>query len=130
MAAGSEWQADVVVVGGGLGGVSATLAAARLGARVILVEELDWLGGQLTAQGVPPDEHPWMEFVTASQSYADLRCAIRAFYRQHSALNPDALAQSRLNPGQGNVGSLCHEPAVAAAVLEQLLAPHVATGAG
>lgn len=129
MAAGSELQADVVVVGGGLGGVSATLAAARLGARVILVEELDWLGGQLTAQGVPLDEHPWMEFVTASQSYAALRSAIRAFYRRHRALTPEALRQSRLNPGQGNVSSLCHEPAVAAAVLEQLLAPHVATGA-
>ena len=42
-------RSDIIVVGGGLGGVSATLAAARLGRRVILVEQLDWLGGQLTA---------------------------------------------------------------------------------
>lgn len=41
------------MVGGSLGGVSATLAAARLGCRVILFEELDWLGGQLTSQGGP-----------------------------------------------------------------------------
>ncbi|MDQ3660753.1 MAG: FAD-dependent oxidoreductase, partial [Actinomycetota bacterium] len=56
-----ELEADVLVIGGGAGGVSAALTAARLGRRVILTEETDWIGGQLTAQGVPPDEHPWIE---------------------------------------------------------------------
>ena len=45
---------DVAIVDGGLGGVSAALAALRLGKRVALAEELEWLGGQLTAQAVPP----------------------------------------------------------------------------
>jgi hypothetical protein len=124
----AERKADLVVVGGGLGGVAATLAALRLGARVLLVEELDWLGGQLTAQAVPPDEHPWMEFVTGSESYAQLRRAIRAHYREHLPLTAAARAQARLNPGQGNVSTLCHEPRVAAAVLDALLAPFVADG--
>ena len=52
---------DVLVVGGGLGGVAAALAALRRGRSVVLTEETDWLGGQLTGQGVPPDEHPWIE---------------------------------------------------------------------
>ncbi|MGI6783533.1 MAG: FAD-dependent oxidoreductase [Aminivibrio sp.] len=43
---------DVLVAGGGAGGVSAAISAARLGARVILLEETDWLGGQMTAAGV------------------------------------------------------------------------------
>ena len=51
----------MLVVGGGLGGVAAALAAAERGARVLLSEETDWLGGQLTSQAVPPDEHPWIE---------------------------------------------------------------------
>lgn len=43
---------DVVVAGGGAGGISAAIAAARLGVRVILLEETEWLGGQMTAAGV------------------------------------------------------------------------------
>ncbi len=36
---------DIVVIGGGLGGTSAALAAAKAGMRVIVTEETDWLGG-------------------------------------------------------------------------------------
>lgn len=125
---GNERSTDIVIVGGGLGGVSAALAATRLGRRVVLVEELDWLGGQLTAQGVPPDEHPWIEFVTASQSYAALRHGIRSHYRRHLPLTDAARAQPLLNPGQGNVSSLCHEPWVAVRVIDAMLAPHEAAG--
>ena len=45
----SDVSVDVLVVGGGLGGVSAALAAASLGVSVMLVESSNWLGGQLTA---------------------------------------------------------------------------------
>ncbi|SEB06550.1 FAD-dependent oxidoreductase [Variovorax sp. YR216] len=124
----TERTADVVIIGGGLGGVSATLAAARLGAKVILVEELDWLGGQLTSQAVPPDEYPWIEYLTASQSYATFRETIRDYYRRHMPLTDAARARVRLNPGQGNVSSLCHEPWVAVKAIDEILAPHVSAG--
>ena len=44
-----ERQTDILIAGGGLGGVAAALAALRLGRRVILTEETAWIGGQLTA---------------------------------------------------------------------------------
>lgn len=44
-----ERRADVCVVGGGSGGYSAALAAARAGADCLLVEKLDVLGGTSTA---------------------------------------------------------------------------------
>jgi len=46
---------ELVVVGGGSGGVGAALAAARLGVKTLLVEPQSWLGGTSTAGGV----HCW-----------------------------------------------------------------------
>lgn len=45
---------DIVVVGGGVSGCVAAIAAARLGVDVLLVEEHGFLGGSLTAMGVGP----------------------------------------------------------------------------
>src|SRR5262245_37056334 len=119
---------DVAVIGGGVGGVAAALAAARAGARVALTEETDWLGGQLTAQAVPPDEHPWIESFGCTRSYRRFRDGVRDYYRRHYPLSPEARAQPHLNPGSGNVSRLCHEPRVALAVLLEMLAPFVSSG--
>ncbi|MGB7251608.1 MAG: FAD-dependent oxidoreductase [Phormidesmis sp.] len=57
--------ADVLVVGGGTGGVAAAIQAARRGASVVLVSELPWLGGMLTAAGVcAPDGNELAAFQT------------------------------------------------------------------
>jgi hypothetical protein len=119
-----EITADVVIVGGGLGGCAAALAALRNGCTVVLTEPTDWIGGQLTAQSVPPDEHPWIEEFGASASYRTLRRAIRSYYRRHYPLTPEARASRYLNPGTGSVSRLCHEPKVALAALTALLAPY------
>lgn len=47
-------EADVLVAGGGLAGVAAAVAAARQGARVILVEQSGVVGGMATSGYVPP----------------------------------------------------------------------------
>lgn len=45
---------DVVIVGGGVSGVHAAIAAGRSGAKVLLLEQFGFLGGSLTAMGVGP----------------------------------------------------------------------------
>lgn len=45
---------DVCVLGGGVSGSVAGIAAARAGARVLIIEEHGFLGGSLTAMGVGP----------------------------------------------------------------------------
>jgi hypothetical protein len=120
-----ELSADLIIVGAGTGGCAAALAAVRNGLCVILTEETDWIGGQLTQQAVPPDEHPWIEGFGGTRSYRELRSQIRDYYRRNYPLTPEARTRADLNPGNGSVSKLCHEPRVALAVLEQLLAPHV-----
>ncbi|MFF8845156.1 FAD-dependent oxidoreductase [Streptomyces sp. NPDC015127] len=121
-------ETDVLVVGGGLGGVAAALAALRAGRSVVLTEEYDWLGGQLTSQAVPPDEHSWVEQFGVTSSYRALRDGIRDYYRRHYPLTERSRAWRHLNPGAGHVSRLCHEPRVAAAVIEEMLAPYVGSG--
>ncbi|GAA2112757.1 FAD-dependent oxidoreductase [Microlunatus panaciterrae] len=119
---------EVLIVGGGLGGVAAALAAARAGRQVVLTEEFAWLGGQLTSQAVPPDEHPWVERFGVTRSYRQLRTGIRDYYRRHYPLTERARSWEDLNPGAGHVSKLCHEPRVAVAVIESMLAPYLAAG--
>ena len=69
---------DLVVVGAGTGGVAAAIQARRMGLKVALLEESDWIGGQLTAAAVTSlDEGPapvsrsglYKEFVGQVNSY-------------------------------------------------------------
>ncbi len=116
-------KADIVVVGGGVGGCAAALAAVRLGLRVILTEVTDWIGGQLTAQAVPPDEHPWIETFGATRIYREFRDKVRDYYRRNYPLRAEARARAFLNPGEGGVSRLCSEPRMALAAIHEMLAP-------
>jgi hypothetical protein len=123
-----ETAADVAIIGGGLGGCAGALAALRAGRTVVLTEPTDWIGGQLTSQAVPPDEHPWVEQFGVNASYRALRQGIREYYRRHYPLTSEARAARALNPGNGGVSKLCHEPKVALAVLTAMLAPYASSG--
>ena len=124
-----ELPADVIIAGAGMGGCAAAIAALRNGLRVVMTEETDWIGGQLTQQGLScPDEHPWIESFGATQLYSDLRTAIREYYVRHYPLTEAAKTNKNLNPGSGAVSRLCHEPRVALAVLSNMLAPYLASG--
>jgi hypothetical protein len=52
LSAQSVINTDVLVVGGGTGGIAAGIQSARLGVKTIIAEEGPWLGGMLSAAGV------------------------------------------------------------------------------
>jgi hypothetical protein len=119
-------ECDVLVAGGGTGGVAAALAAAEAGRRVCLIEETDWLGGQLTAQGVAAlDEHDHVEAFGGTARYGRLRRAIRDHYRRlaREAGNAAAAADPAFNPGSCWVTRLAFEPRTALAAIGEMLRP-------
>ncbi|NKB72630.1 MAG: FAD-dependent oxidoreductase [Candidatus Latescibacteria bacterium] len=119
-------ECDILILGGGLGGCAAALAALDKGYRVCLTEENHWLGGQATSQAVSAlDEHRYIERFGGTTRYYQFREGIRAYYRRcYQLKNPDA---PHLNPGAGWVSQLCFEPKVGLASLLGLLAPHAET---
>src|SRR5699024_3220416 len=101
---------------------------AKMNLHVIMTEETDWLGGQLTSQAVPPDEHAWIEAFGCTATYRDFRKRVRNYYKTNYPLTDEAEHNDYLNPGNGWVSRLAHEPKVALKVVEDMLAPYVNSG--
>jgi FAD dependent oxidoreductase len=124
----SERKADIAVVGASLGGVLAAWRACASGRQVVLLAEHRWIGGQMTAQGVPPDEHHLIEHGGASESYLAFRRAMRAHYLSQADFIDRTEMTEGCNPGDGWVSRLCFEPQLAADYFEALLKPYVDSG--
>lgn len=67
---------DVVIIGAGTGGCSAAIQAAKMGASVALIEESDWLGGQMTGAAVSTMDDKcltrhgiYLEFISKVREY-------------------------------------------------------------
>ncbi|MFA7221246.1 MAG: FAD-dependent oxidoreductase, partial [Synergistaceae bacterium] len=71
---------DVAVIGAGSGGCSAAIQAARMGMSVALIEESDWIGGQMTGAAVSTMDDKtktrtgiYLEFITKIREYYSAR---------------------------------------------------------
>jgi len=113
---------DVLVVGGGMGGVAAAEALVRQGKTVILTEPTSMLGGQLTAQAVPvPDENSFIERDPgpSTRLYRALREGLRSKYAAVPGVKPGRAA----NVGQCWVSRVSGEPGMWEQVIRERLAP-------
>ena len=121
-------SADIVMFGGSLGGTLAAYSAAKSGKKTILFEETDWIGGQLTTQAVPPDEHQWIETTGCTASYRAYRNKVREHYRNHPYIIDELKTKDIFCPGGSTVSRLSHPPKLALQFLLEMLQPYLDNG--
>jgi len=103
-------EADVIVVGAGTGGIAAAIQAARTGANVILLEETDWVGGQMTAAGVTSMDggNPaWTGGI-----YGEFTQKIKDHYQKKG---------KSIGTCYWSTATICFEPKVGKTILEQMI---------
>ncbi len=116
------WDCEVVVVGGGLGGISAASQAMQSGAQTCLIELSPWLGGQISSQGVSAiDESPSMQ---ARQNFGKSWTEFKQLIQAQPVEPPVWSGLPQKSVSEFNscwVGNLCFLPQVGATAAEQLL---------
>ncbi len=105
---------DVVIAGGSTAALAAAFSAAEEGASVALLEPTDWIGGQLTASGVPAIDEAWHKIAgdDTTGNEGRLRLDVAKVARDPRNMTPffrDTLAAIG-NPGGGWVSRYCFEP--------------------
>ena len=105
---------DVVIAGAGTGGWAAAVQAARMGVRVLLLEETDWIGGQMSCAAVTTmdEDSVWMKFPVRERGiYREFHESMSAYYH---TLDKDPLVAYYGYPEQHEGG---YEPKATRAVL-------------
>ncbi len=122
---GAPIEADLLVVGGGESACAAAAQAARLGGgRVVLVNDIDWLGGQFSAEGVGClDEWTTVHGKRVNFPRSGLFQEVVERMRAHNSARYGVPA-----PGNAFCGTETIEPAAAAKIFEELVGPHVEAG--
>jgi FAD dependent oxidoreductase len=101
---------DIFIAGGGLSGTATAYEGLLAGKRVCMTEITDWVGGQITAQGVSAlDERPTQRSKKYfPRGYLEFRQKIQDFY-------------GKLNPGKCWVSEACFIPKDADKILYGML---------
>lgn len=121
-------NADIIICGASLGGTLAAYSAVREGKRAVLLEKTKWIGGQLTSQAVPPDEHIWIEKQGCTRSYSEYRKSVREYFRNLDGYSEDIKKEEWFCPAFSEVSFLAHPPKLAHKLLCDMLKPYEEKG--
>ena len=106
-----QMQYDILIAGAGTGGASAAIEAARLGMSVALLEETDWVGGQMLAAAV----------TSMDEGSANRESGIYKEFIDRIKTHYNSLGKS-IGTCYWSTNTRCFEPSVGKAILEQMLA--------
>ncbi len=95
----AQKQVDIVIIGGGAGGTSAGIQAARMGANVQILEKTSWLGGMLTSAGVSAIDG---NHELPSGIWGEFRQKLRNHYGGAKALATGWVSHTLFEPSVGN----------------------------
>ena len=90
---------DVIVIGGGAGGTSAAIQSARNGAKTLLIEETNWLGGMLTSAGVSAVDG---NYKLPSGFWGEFKDSLVSHYGSLEALKTGWVSNTLFEPRVGN----------------------------
>ncbi len=90
---------DVIIVGGGAGGTSAAIESSRNGAKTLLIEETDWLGGMLTSAGVSAVDG---NYKLPSGFWGEFKDSLVSHYGSLDALKTGWVSNVLFEPRVGN----------------------------
>jgi hypothetical protein len=112
-------ECDILVVGGGLSGTATAYEGLLAGKKVCMTEITDWVGGQISAQGVSAlDERPTQRAKQYfSRGYLEFRQQVQDRY-------------GKLNPGNCWVSEACFLPKDAHNILDGMLRTAAQKGKG
>lgn len=119
---------DILVVGASLGGTIASIACARNNEKIIVLESTDWIGGQLTSQACPPDEHKWIGEQGSTKSYREYRRLIRKHYREDPNYSNIIKGREAFCPADSLVSHISHPPKLALEILNNMVKPYIDKG--
>jgi len=130
--AATNHTCDIAIIGGGVGGVAAAIAALKKNRTVVLTEETSMVGGQFSSQLVPADEHYWIEpskgAYGQSGQYKALRKAVRDSYKRYRPVTQAFKNSNEPNPGNAWVSRIAAEPMVWRNRMMDVLQPYVNSG--
>jgi hypothetical protein len=119
-------ETDLLIVGGNESACAAAVQAARLGVkRIVLVNDIEWLGGQFSAEGVGCMDE-WTTVNGKRAGFPRSGLFLEMIERIHAH---NTAKYGKASPGNAYCGTETIEPAAAAHIFEEMLKPYVASGA-
>lgn len=116
---------DLLIAGGNESAVSAAVQASRLGVqKVLLVSDLQWLGGQFSSEGVGNVD----EWTTVNGKRTEFPRSGMFLEVARAIEQVNLLKHGHKAPGNSFCARLTIEPAEAAKIFEQLTEPEVRSG--
>jgi len=92
-------KVDILIIGGGAGGTTAGIQAARMGTKVQIIEATPWLGGMLTSAGVSAIDG---NHEMPSGIWGEFRQKLRDHYGGAKALATGWVSHTLFEPSIGN----------------------------